>query len=105
MALAMAAEVRHFAFPGLPPLTLRIGICTGPVVAGVIGFRKFVYDLWGDTVNVASRMESSSEPGRIQVAQSTYDCLHDRFRFTPRGKIPIKGKGLLPTYFLEGRKP
>jgi len=103
MALAMLTAISQFAFPGRPPLTLRIGICTGPVVAGVIGFRKFVYDLWGDTVNVASRMESSGEPGRIQVADSTYECLRDRFRFEHRGKIPIKGKGLLATYFLLGR--
>ena len=103
MALDMLGKIPQFSFPGQRPLTLRIGIATGPVVAGVIGLRKFVYDLWGDTVNVASRMESSGEPGRIQVAAATYEVLRDRYRFEPRGKIPIKGKGLLATYFLLGR--
>ncbi len=103
MALSMQDAISGFSFPGRPPLSLRIGISTGPVVAGVIGMRKFIYDLWGDTVNVASRMESSGEPGRIQVAQPTYQVLRDRYRFEHRGEIPIKGKGMLSTYFLVGR--
>ncbi|HNK44844.1 MAG TPA: adenylate/guanylate cyclase domain-containing protein [Pseudomonadota bacterium] len=103
MALSMQEKICDFSFPGHPPLSLRIGIATGPVVAGVIGMRKFIYDLWGDTVNVASRMESSGEPGRIQVAESTYEVLRDRYRFEHRGEIPIKGKGMLSTYFLLGR--
>jgi len=102
MALAMQASISQFAFPGQQPLSLRIGMATGPVVAGVIGVRKFIYDLWGDTVNVASRMESSGEPGRIQVAAVTYELLRGRYRFEHRGEIPIKGKGLLATYFLLG---
>ncbi len=102
MALAMLDVVPQFAFPGHPPLSLRIGIASGPVVAGVIGVRKFIYDLWGDTVNIASRMESTGEPGRIQVAESTYQGLRERFRFAPRGEVPIKGRGSLSTYFLLG---
>jgi class 3 adenylate cyclase len=102
MALAMQAAVSQFAFPGHPPLSLRIGIASGPVVAGVIGVRKFIYDLWGDTVNIASRMESTGEPGRIQVAESTYQVLRQRFRFDCRGEVAIKGRGSLPTYFLLG---
>lgn len=105
MALAMRAVVSQFAFPGHPPLSLRIGIASGPVVAGVIGQRKFIYDLWGDTVNVASRMESTGEPDRIQVADSTYQALRERFVFAHRGEVQVKGKGALPTYFLLGPRP
>jgi urea transport system substrate-binding protein len=103
MALEMQTIIKEFAFPGQPPLALRIGMATGPVVAGVIGVRKFIYDLWGDTVNVASRMESSGEPGRIQVEQSTFEMLQSDYRLEPRGRIPIKGKGVLSTYFLLGK--
>jgi class 3 adenylate cyclase/NAD(P)-dependent dehydrogenase (short-subunit alcohol dehydrogenase family) len=84
------------------PLSVRIGVHTGDVVAGVIGRQKFVYDLWGDTVNVASRMESQGVGDRIQVTQEVYRLLGNRFRFTPRGEVEIKGKGLMPTYFLVG---
>jgi adenylate cyclase len=83
------------------PLRFRIGINSGPVVAGVIGRRKFQYDIWGDTVNTASRMESQGEPGRIQITEATYDEIKDRFAATPRGVIDIKGKGPLRTWFLE----
>jgi class 3 adenylate cyclase/HAMP domain-containing protein len=81
-------------------LQLRIGINSGPVIAGVIGTHKFAYDLWGDAVNTASRMESCGEPGRIQVTEATYTILKELYRFTPRGQIEVKGKGLMPTYFL-----
>lgn len=83
-------------------LAVRIGIHTGPAVAGVIGTRKFFYDVWGDTVNTASRLESNGTPGRIQVTQETYDALSDRYMFENRGIIDIKGKGRIQTYYLTG---
>ena len=81
----------------------RIGIHCGPVVAGVIGTKKFIYDVWGDTVNLASRMESLGVPGRIQVTHAVEERLAGRFRLEPRGLIDIKGKGPTPTWFLEAR--
>ena len=81
----------------------RIGIHTGPITAGVIGTHKFVYDVWGDTVNTASRMESYSLPGRIQVSAATRAALGDRFKLERRGMTEIKGKGMMETYFLNKR--
>ncbi len=105
LALAMQGVVSGHAFPGFDGIQLRIGINTGPVVAGVIGKRKFSYDLWGDTINTASRMESHGVPGRIQVTHVVYEELRDRFEFEPRGGIEVRGKGELQTYFLQRRLP
>ncbi|QKQ26993.1 hypothetical protein HUE57_12430 [Candidatus Reidiella endopervernicosa] len=81
-------------------INIRIGINSGPVVAGVIGEIKFIYDLWGDTVNIASRMESHGVEGRIQVSETTRDLLPDHFQFEDRGAIQIKGKGEMNTYLI-----
>jgi class 3 adenylate cyclase len=103
MALDLREEVARHRDPAGRPLALRIGIDSGPVVAGVIGRRKFSYDLWGDTVNVASRMESTGVAGCIQVTEQTYRRLRDGYRFERRGPIQVKGKGELVTWFLLGR--
>ncbi|HYT77843.1 MAG TPA: adenylate/guanylate cyclase domain-containing protein [Actinomycetota bacterium] len=81
-------------------IRLRIGINSGPVIAGIIGSHKFAYDLWGDVVNTASRMESEGLPGAIQVSAATYELIRDRFTCEPRGLIPVKGKGEMQTYIL-----
>jgi class 3 adenylate cyclase len=103
MALALRDEVPRHRDPDGRPLAVRIGIDTGPVVAGVIGRRKFSYDLWGDTVNTASRMESRGVEGCIQVTERTYRRLKDRYAFQRRGPIQVKGKGMLDTWFLVSR--
>jgi guanylate cyclase len=102
-ALEMRDLVKELRFPNGEALRLRIGIDVGPVIGGVIGTRKFAYDLWGDTVNTASRMESSSLPGEIQVSERAYRRLADRYRFRPRGPVEVKGKGTIPTYLLMAR--
>jgi class 3 adenylate cyclase len=114
MALDMITAVNQFQHNSLvqnllqiqhqPTLEIRIGINTGSVVAGVIGIKKFSYDLWGDTVNVASRMESQGEPGKIQVTTTTYAQLKDKFVFEERGEIEVKGKGKMTTYWLLGKQ-
>lgn len=82
---------------------IRIGVHTGPVVAGIVGVKKFAYDIWGDTVNTASRMESSGEAGKVNISESTYELVRDRFNCTHRGKIQAKGKGEIDMYFVEAR--
>jgi class 3 adenylate cyclase len=103
MALDMTELMERFATERGMPLSLRIGVNTGPVVAGIIGEKKFIYDLWGDTVNTASRMESHGVPGAIHVAEPTYKLLKDDYVFESRGSIPVKGKGEMKTYLLVRR--
>jgi class 3 adenylate cyclase len=86
-------------------LSVRIGVHSGPVVAGVIGKKKFIYDVWGDTVNTASRMESHGVPGSIQVSEATFELTHAMFDFERRGTVAVKGKGDMTTYLLVRRKP
>ncbi len=104
LALAMQDEVARFAVGHAKPFQMRIGINTGPVVAGVIGRKKFPYDLWGDSVNLASRMESHAPPGGILVTAVTYKRLKGRFRFKPGRLLRVKGRGRVLTYALLGRK-
>lgn len=104
LALAMRPEMARCLAGTGSALEVRIGIDTGPVVAGVIGRAKFIYDLWGDSVNTASRMESHAEPGTIQVTQRAYERLRERYDFRSRGTIEVKGKGPMTTYVLLGRR-
>ncbi len=103
MALEMQKTISKFIRHDGSSFELRIGIHTGQAVAGVIGKKKFIYDLWGDTVNIASRMESHGVAGLIQVTEVTYQLLKNKFQFTPKRVIEIKGKGEMVTYFLTGK--
>ena len=105
LALDMSRAVADLRDPRGNPVPLRMGIANGPVVAGVVGARKFFYDVWGDAVNVASRMESTDVEGRIQVPQSVFERLRDEFVLEERGEVNIKGKGVMRTWYLVGRKP
>ncbi|MBD2041836.1 PAS domain S-box protein [Microcoleus sp. FACHB-672] len=104
MAMDMQQEVAKFSVKNGQPFNIRIGINTGPVVAGVIGLKKFIYDLWGDTVNTASRMESHGIAGAIQVTATTYELLQNQYKFEKRGLIEVKGKGEMEAFLLTGRK-
>nr|WP_017717105.1 adenylate/guanylate cyclase domain-containing protein [Oscillatoria sp. PCC 10802] len=102
MAIDMHEEIRRLSAETGQTFHIRVGINTGPVVAGVIGLKKFIYDLWGDTVNTASRMESHGIPGGIQVTDTTYQLLRHKYEFQKRGAIKVKGKGEMVTYLLTG---
>lgn len=102
MALAMQATVKELSLKMGEEVQLRIGIHSGPAIAGVIGTSKVFYDVWGDTVNTASRMESHGEPGRIQITGATRALLEDRFKTSERGVVEIKGVGPMDTWWLEG---
>lgn len=105
MALDLLKAAAEFAWPDGEPVSMRVGISSGPVVAGVIGQSKFAYDLWGDTVNTASRMESHGAPGCIQVSAETYKILCEDYEFAGPTDVEIKGKGSMPTYLLVERRP
>lgn len=103
MALSMLTVLAEVNASSGNNLNIRIGLHCGPVVAGVIGVKKFIYDLWGDTVNTASRMESHGEAGKIHITEALYNKLRDKYRFQERGNIEIKGKGSMKTYFVLGK--
>lgn len=98
MALSIKAELARFNHSYNTSVQVRVGICTGPVVAGVIGRQKFAYDIWGDTVNVAARLEAFGEPGTIHVSEQTYEKLKGRFRFEMKPRVSLKGKGETTVY-------
>jgi len=102
-ALESMAQLKRFKLKTGDELTMRIGINTGPVVAGVIGKKKFIYDIWGDAVNLASRMESNSMPGVIQLTEQTALKLGKNFIVEPRGDVDVKGRGLIKAFFLKGK--
>jgi class 3 adenylate cyclase len=101
MALRLLEATKAYGEERSLPLSVRVGLNSGPVVAGVIGVSKFIYDLWGDTVNIASRMESTGVPGEIQVTRAVYEQLKNDFEFERRGFVPVKGKGEIETWLLR----
>jgi len=104
MALDMQRTVEEISLEFSESLQVRIGLHTGPVVAGVIGHQKLFYDVWGETVNTASRMESFGEPGRIQVTKTAKEELGRDYNFAPRGKVNVKGVGIVETWWLTGNR-
>jgi guanylate cyclase len=104
MALEMQAYIRERRWSQGLPIEFRIGINSGPVIGGVIGQKKFVYDIWGDAVNIASRMESQGVAGRIQLTNTTYELIRDHFDCEQRGTVEVKGRGVMETWFLIGLK-
>jgi guanylate cyclase len=104
MALGIRAYLDELRASGEDRIDFRIGMNSGPCVGGVIGLRKFVFDIWGDSVNTASRMESHSVPGRIHLSDATYELIRDEFNCEPRGTIEVKGKGPMRTWFLVGER-
>jgi adenylate cyclase len=104
MAIKMQEVAKDILTPFEEQVSIRIGINTGPAIAGVIGVKKFIYDLWGDTVNTASRMESYAEAGKIQITTEVYELIKNEFECQSRGLINVKGKGSMTTYFLMGAK-
>ena len=105
IALDMMASIEEINSTGDVVVQFRIGLNAGPVIAGVVGQRKFHYDIWGEAVNTASRMESQGVPGKIQITHNMKDLLQHQFVFAPRGKVEIKGVGDTECWFLEGRLP
>jgi class 3 adenylate cyclase len=104
MALDVLEEAGKVRWPSGDPIVVRVGVASGPAVAGVIGVRKFAYDLWGDTVNLASRLEEYGEPGRVLVSESTASRLADRYEFAPAEIMDVKGKGPTPVRIVLGRR-
>ena len=104
LALAMQEKISQINEKYETSVPLRIGICTGPVVAGVIGHNRFAYDLWGETVNIACRLESSGQAGKIQIAESTYERLKHKYPFQPKHTIEVKGYHHLSAYWLDPMK-
>ncbi|MGI9610249.1 MAG: adenylate/guanylate cyclase domain-containing protein, partial [Acidimicrobiia bacterium] len=104
LALAFLEELTNRSFRG-ERVTLRIGIHSGEVVAGIIGTKRFSYDLWGDAVNTASRMESGGSPGTIQITEQTKQLVEDAFVCESRGPVDVKGKGPMEVWHLKGRRP
>jgi class 3 adenylate cyclase len=103
LALDLQEEIERLNHEYDTTVRLRIGICTGPVVAGVIGRRRFAYDLWGEAVNLACRLESTGEAGKIQIAESTHDRLKHKYEFDPKHSLDVKGHDRLFAYWLNKR--